>query len=441
VLPFSLGQEGVTVKAGTRLLTLASGVPGDQVRVAPDRDTPGLVRLVALERPSGDRVPAPCAVLDRCGACSLQALDYQNQLQRKSQALARALRGLPGASPEVAPVQGLTPPFGYRTKLLMPAAGAGEILRFGFYRRGTLELVPAEGCPVQHPLALGVLAMARQVLAGNDVAATRPGSQEGWLHALGIRVDPATGRAELTLSGRTARVPRGKRLVGQLNMIPGVSSVALSVNPRRSSFPLEGPPQVLAGSGRMTFSLAGQQLRLAPGTFFQTSAAGAELLVRQVLELLPPRISLLADLYGGAGTLSLAARDRWQRALVVEQSASAVSDLRHNAKAARLQGLTAVQGRVEEHIGAALRRRPEAAILDPPRKGCHPAVLKALIRHPPKTLIYVACGFDAFMRDAETLLKGGGLRLVRAGAVDMFPHTAQLEIVALFQPKVSDTPI
>jgi 23S rRNA (uracil1939-C5)-methyltransferase len=432
VLSIELGQDGVRVRTGQGVLTLPAGVPGDQVRLVSDARRPPWAELQGLERPSPHRVPSPCPLLDRCGGCSLQAMDYPAQVQAKTEALRQAMASV-GCPPErVGEVVGLERPLGHRTKLLMQASGSAGNLRFGFYRRGALEVVPAEGCPVQHPLSLATLATARQLLDDAGVAPSPPRGDGGWLHAVGIRVDPPSGEVELTLSGRSYPMQGGEALVKRLCRIPGVVSVHLATHPRRTSYPMEPPLKRLAGRRRMTFTLGGQRFKLSPETFFQTSSEGAELLLEQVRQLLPEApIQSFADLYAGAGLLALLTRERWRRGVVVESNPAAVADLEHRLKRSASPGLSILAGKVERQIERVLRREPEVVLLDPPRRGCHPDVITALVRHRPPTVLLVGCGFEALMQHIERLVEGG-YAVDALRAVEIFPHTAHLEVLVRF---------
>lgn len=430
VLPLALGQEGVQVRTtDRRVLTLAAGVPGDRVRVRPRmRGFAELDRLIAA---SPERRVSPCPVLERCGACALQAMDYRAQLRAKSEALRVALREVGCPDGAIREVVGLERPFGHRTKLLMSAAGEAGALRFGFYRRGSIEPVPAEGCPVQHPRTLAVLATARQILDSHRVAPSTRRGEEGWLHALAVRADPTSGESELVLAARHRHPPGGEELVAQLANIPSVAGVHLAANPARSSFPLEPPIHRLAGQGRTRFTLGGRQILLSPGTFLQTSAEAAELLVALVRELLPLEFGQLADLYAGAGLLALATAGRWQRAVCVEESPAAMTDLTRYLEREALP-IQPTRGRVERHLRRVLGQGPDVVLLDPPRRGCQPEVIAALVERRPPVVLYVACGFEVFLGQARELV-AGGYALTGAGAVDMFPHTAHLEVVARFE--------
>ena len=437
VAPLEIGDGGCVLQGWEGRLSLSGAVPGERVNVEVFERDRGYrqVNLLEIVERSPDRVRPPCVITELCGGCAFQEMAYTAQLEAKHVSLLQHLDGLCDPS-QVGPVRGLTRSTGYRTRLLMPAAPRstrpGDI-ELGFYRQHTNELIAATGCPVQHPLTLAVLAMVHQVLrASNMQASTTRRGDNGWLHGVSIRVDPAGESTELVLIGRTHKVPGGEVLVERLASLPTVNGVHLTTNPERSSYLYGEDFSPLAGSKRTIFHLGGETFHLSPGSFFQTSAEGAEKLVSTVLELLPEAFDCLADLYGGVGVFARLTRHRWRRAVVAESNPRAVEDLRHFLKHVGLKGLHVVNGRVEETLEHSLKHRPDVVLLDPPRGGCAPQAIQGLLEHDAPVLLYVACGLKAFVRDAALLIEGG-YQLVRVESVDMFPHTSHLEVVARFE--------
>jgi|GEM_PF-6898317 23S rRNA (uracil1939-C5)-methyltransferase len=368
-----------------------------------------------------DRVEAPCEVLHDCGACTLQEMDYCAQLVLKKSTLDKLAASLTDEKLETH-FSGLDLPFGYRTRLLMPASSTDGSLRFGFYRRQSLALVAAEGCPVQHPATLKALESLREDLTTVGVEASDV--EGGWLHAVAIRCDPKDGRWDLVLMVNKTRPALAKKL----SALPGLLSVSQIIYRKRSSYPFSGVPEEVWSKERLSLELAGQRFEISPGSFFQTSLSGAELLADAVLELSPEKVGKLADLYGGVGVFSRLLASRWNEALLIEASASSIADL----SAANVPNLRYLAGAVEDNLAALDSFQPDLVIVDPPRKGLKPAVVKKLVSFRAERIIYIACGIQAFERDAR-LLVDGGYRLLELRGVDMFPHTQHLEIVALFE--------
>ena len=431
IAPLDLARSGCqAVSPDGERYTTPTGVPGDRVRLEPLPVRGRVARLVRVLKPSPDRVQAPCAVLDRCGGCSFQSMAYPRQLEAKEASMRRVLANLLDGA-RVSPVTGLERPFGYRTRLMMPATPQGRGFQLGFYQRGSTALVEATGCPVQHPLTLATLAMAQQTLLAAQIEATAPRRDGGWLHGLAIRADPTSGMSELTLIGRTPKLPGGQPLAEQLAALPGVAGVHLSVSPERSSYLLGDRFEHLAGHRRTIFHLAGEAFHLSPGSFFQTCAEGAERLAEIVLDMLPASFDALADLYGGVGVFARLSRGRWGKAIVAESNPHAIEDLRSWLRVSGEQGIEVVSGGVEEVIGRVMKRSPDVVLLDPPRSGCRPEVIASLGHRRPSVIVYVACGIEALAWDGAALLKAG-YRVERIASVDMFPHTPHLEVVARF---------
>lgn len=433
-LPLELGASGCLAKGRDgSTYTLTAAVPGDSLRVAPLRTQgdPQPAAVIQVERPSPARVQAPCRLLDQCGACTFQSMAYAAQLEAKDKALRRLLEPLYPA--QIDAPQGLRQPFGYRTRLLLqaePTTSRGHGLRLGFYRRGAARLVPIQDCPVQHPLTLELVKPIVELLQKDKIhATTTQHSQSGWLHGLGIRADVSTGQREVVLVVRSERAPVKPHFLRRIAALPGVASLHLAVTPKRTSH-LYGDKFVHAGGHKRTiFHLAGQDFHLSPGSFFQTSQEGAELLLETLRSMMPQEVETLADLYGGVGVVTRATEGLWKKALVAESNPQAIDDLQSWRRVARRHDIKVFPGLVENTLHKVLAQKPDTVVLDPPRGGCHPRVIEALTRQPVPHLIYVACGAQALERDAAALTQAG-YHIERVASVDMFPHTPHLEVVA-----------
>jgi 23S rRNA (uracil1939-C5)-methyltransferase len=439
-----LGAPGLPSQTNQGQCFVAAAAPGEKLEVEFQKtrrrdDSPQLARLVRVIEPARARVSFPCATLERCGACIMQPLRYREQIAAKKRALKTLLSRVQKKLPEPA-MTGLSNPFGYRTKLMMSAFGKPGRLQLGFYTRGTFTPFSAMGCPIQHPLTLAMAANVLSLLQRHDVEAspfpkgsfgTRRKKGDGWLHGIMVRADPHDHQSEITLLGSKQDVP--KALTDQLAAIPSVVGVHNCVSRERSSYPLDGEFFLLAGQPRMPFYTHQQRFDLSPGSFVQTTSEGADLLATTVLDFLPETIDGLADLYGGVGLFSRLSRARWARALVVESNPHANGDLKQALKKdpelREVAGnLRLVAKRVEQADKELEGFNPTVAIVDPPRKGCHPRVIELLGELPIEHLVYVSCGAEALERELPQLLRAG-YQATAISAVDMFPHTTHLEVV------------
>ena len=138
------------------------------------------------------------------------------------------------------------------------------------------------------------------------------------------------------------------------------------------------------------------------------------------------------DLYSGIGALSLAAARKCRQVTGVELSSHAVEDARKNAAINHISNVQFVQGPAEHKLPLLVQagQRPDAIILDPPRKGVHPKVLQAILQAEPRRIVYISCHPASQARDMASLIQGG-YKAIEIQPFDMFCQTAQIECVAL----------
>ena len=177
-------------------------------------------------------------------------------------------------------------------------------------------------------------------------------------------------------------------------------------------------------------SLGGLRFDLAPLAFFQTSTEGAEILVHTIGEALGSGHELLLDLYCGTGSIGICLADHAERVLGIEEVEAAIDNARANALSNGVSAEYRV-ARVESALDALAGGERVAAVVDPPRAGLHPKVALKLAAAQLDVLVYVACNPGSLGRD-RVALEAGGWTLERAWAVDLFPQTGHLEVVARF---------
>ena len=177
--------------------------------------------------------------------------------------------------------------------------------------------------------------------------------------------------------------------------------------------------------------LHGNRLRIASPSFAQVNTPQAECLAALVGERLQlTGTELLIDAYAGVGTFAVLLADSARHVIAIEESSAAVDDASVNVEG--IENLEFVCSRTEDYLDS-LAEPPDAVILDPPRVGCHPATLDALIRRKPKRTVYVSCDPDTLARDLAKLV-AGGFSIVTVEPMDMFPQTYHTECVVTIVP-------
>jgi len=417
--PANLGQA--LGRHEGQVIFVPGGLPGERVRVRLIEERKRWARgeLVELYRPSPDRVEPPCPYYGLCGGCHWQHAAYPAQLAFKGEVVAEQFRRLAqiDASP-VRPTIGAveTPhpegyledealpsgPWFYRNHAQFTTDSKSRPSSLGFAAAGSHDVVPIERCLLLHPLL-------DEMYAELDL---------DWpeLTRLSLRAGIHTGEQLCIFEAYDDQVP-------ELEV-----DVPISLVFRQR----DGTDLTLIGSGAYHELLHGRRFRVSAASFFQVNTAQAETLLDVVQTYLDPRPhDTLLDLYSGVGTIGLSLADSVGAVIGIEEHPVAVLDADINADEQRRSDVEWIQGPAEGVLPQ-LEIKIDKAILDPPRSGCKPQALQALLRLGPERIVYVSCDPTTLARDG-VLLQEGGYQLVEVQPIDMFPQTYHVEAVSLWQ--------
>jgi 23S rRNA (uracil1939-C5)-methyltransferase len=188
----------------------------------------------------------------------------------------------------------------------------------------------------------------------------------------------------------------------------------------------------LRGRSHIKETVSGVSFLVSPTAFFQTNVEAAEVLLRLVMEAASvgsaPRV---LDLYSGSGLFSLPLALQGHHVTSVEENAQATKDADASLRLNRIsQGnVRLLTARVEDALQRLRREAFDVVVLDPPRQGCPPAVLRDVfsrLRAP--RVVYVSCNPEALATELPSII-GAGYGIERVQPVDMFPHTTHIETV------------
>ncbi len=424
------------------------------------------------------RVTPRCRHFGECGGCDWQHIEYGEQLRikqrrvealigdRGSAAFARSATA-PKKDPRYAGVLPTLPtpspeggaPWGFRDKVSFVFAPGGRrgSLVMGHYRRGTRTVIPIEECPVHAEAGNRVAFEVRDALVRAGIPGATADAERGVARHVVVRASARTGELVATLVV-TENVKALRRVTTDLEARLGAADAAgrrprigfhLNVHDRPDPYLFGRETRRLFGLGGLREQVAGVSYLVSPTAFFQTNVSAAEVLVRVVLDALAdPGLRRILDLYAGVGLFALPLAKAGRTVSAIEENRDAVTSA---ADALRLNGIDQgacrlVASRVEDAMirpaasgtGPRLRGAKgasgdgwDAVVLDPPRQGCPPRVLDWVFRNiRPARIVYVSCDPEALARDLA-LVSGTGYHLERVQPIDMFPHTAHVETVAV----------
>lgn len=357
---------------------------------------------------------------------------YEDQLAAKHRRVAAALAAaLPAAV--LPPLDAVTPAVarsGYRVqvKLVVGATRAGIVL--GLYAPGTHRLVDASGCPLHDPLLQRAIPALREALAGERVPVHARG-RSGVRYAL-LRASAAEGRVLAMLVSSRAPLPRALQVAHRLRRAVPLAGLLVNEN-RTSGNVILGPrSEAIYGETVLRERYGDVVIAAGPTAFVQANtrmaahiygaiAAAAEVDTR----------TRVVDLYCGVGGIALTLAPRAGAIVGIEEVPAAVEAARANAARAGARRVRFVAGLVEDAL-AALPGDIDVVTMNPPRKGCGPAVAQAIAARRPQQILYLSCHPESFARDAAVLLDRG-FALARLQAFDLLPQTDHVEVLGAFR--------
>jgi 23S rRNA (uracil1939-C5)-methyltransferase len=412
-------------------------LPGEQVEASVVEERPGFIRARAEHFVSTSplRTPAPCPYYKRCGGCHYQHTGYEQQLEIKSAILRENLRRLARIEWQQPIEVHASPPWNYRNRTRLQVRTRPEFT-LAYYRFSSHELLSVEQCPISSPLINRAIAAVWEAgRAGALPAEAREieffadGMDETVLVELSVLKHPERGEGALLPQPKSSGqvgLPRCARdvknkLHARLAELAGVSLFGADA-PGRELHLLDS-----AGEGSLDYAAAGERYRVSAASFFQTNRHLTDELVQIVTA--DRRGALALDLYAGVGLFSLPLARSFEHVVAVEAAPSSSGDLRRNAPP-NVQPVRATTQQFLEQKPQKqrTRERPDYVVVDPPRAGLGPAVVRGLARLGTPRLTYVSCDPATLSRDLKMLVESG-LRVERVHLVDLFPQTFHVETV------------
>jgi 23S rRNA (uracil1939-C5)-methyltransferase len=419
-----------------KVVFIEGALPTERVQVQVSRKKNNWEQgpMSALARESAQRVRPGCPHFGlhpgACGGCKMQHLHPAAQVAVKQRVLEDNLWHLAKVKPELIlrAIEG--PAWGYRERARLSVrfvAKKGVVL-VGFHERKSRYVADMQVCPVLPAKVSAMLMPLRELIGGMDQRDRLP------------QIELAGGDVVTALVLRHLE-PLSHADVGRLRDFGRAHDVQWWLQP-------QGPDSVhrLDDEGpALSYVLPefGITMPFKPTDFTQVNPHINRVLVQRAVRLLgvEPRHRVI-DWFCGLGNFTLPLATRARQVHGVEGSAALVERARANARLNGLAGKTTFEARNLFEITPDDLRAAGAAerwLIDPPREGAF-ALAKALADlHgaadwvPPQRIVYVSCNPGTLARDAGLLVHQAGYRCAAAGAVNMFPHTAHVESMAVFE--------
>ncbi len=404
-------------------------LPGEsaRVRIRGKRRSHLDAMLVEILRQAPDRVDPPCPYFGTCGGCALQHWAHQAQLTAKQQQLSDALQRIGKVTPEhwLTPISG--PIWEYRRKARLgvryvPKKGGVLV---GFRERHKSYITPLESCAALAPQVSKLLPTLPELISGLSCYTRIP------------QIEVAVGDNDVALVLRHLE-PVSDVDIEKLQRYARSHHIQILLQAKGLDTIVPCWPAVFR---ELYYTLPKHNIVISfgPTDFVQVNAKTNHALIDLALELLEPtKQERLLDLFCGLGNFTLPIARYCDEVVGVEGDHTLVQRAQRNAKQNQLTNVKFIQTDLYTENAELvlpkelLLQKANKMLIDPPRTGAI-EIIKKIPDLAPQRVVYVSCNPATLARDSELLVHKHRYRLTRAGIIDMFPNTAHVESIAVFE--------
>ncbi|MDG5786140.1 23S rRNA (uracil(1939)-C(5))-methyltransferase RlmD [Evansella sp. AB-P1] len=441
-----MGIDGEGVGFFKRQVVFVPGaLPGEEIvcEVTKIKGKFAQGRVVKIRKESPDRIAAPCPVYEDCGGCQLQHLSYEGQLKEKKDIVRQAFERYTKINLDRINFHdtiGMDDPWGYRNKSQMQVGRHNGKVIAGLYSPNSHKLIDLSECMVQHPQTNKVTTVIKQIAEDMNIHPYNERKRTGILRTIVTRVGFETGEYQVVLVTVKKEIPKVNLFIDKIKKrLPDVTSIVQNINPKKTSLVFGDDTIVLYGKEKIEEKMSEYRFNLSPRAFFQLNPIQTKKLydaAKGAAELTGKE--KVVDAYCGVGTIGLWVAEGAAELRGMDVISESIEDAQKNAAAHGVEHAEYVVGKAETWLQRWEKEgwHPDVVIVDPPRTGLDQTFIDTLLRVKPKRIVYVSCNPSTLAKNVNDLTKDkNGYKLKSLQPVDMFPQTAQVEVVALIDLK------
>lgn len=409
-----------------------------EVRILKAKKTYAFGKIERIVTPSSERIESDCTVFSKCGGCVWRHISYDEECRIKHQKVVDAVTRIGGIKDAVfAPIIKNDNIGRYRNKAQFPIGTDkyGKV-QIGFYAFHSHRIIDCDDCLLQPEIFSEVISVTRSFIekSGNDIYDEKTG--RGRLRHLYIRMGEVTKELMVCYVVNGNGLKQEDRLIKMLReKLPTLTSVIINTNRHDTNVILGEKNRTAFGRDYITDELCGLKFKISPFSFWQVNRSQAEKLYNKAKEYANLKSDeILLDLYCGTGTIGLTMAKECKTLVGVEIISDAINDAKENAEINSINNARFICGdasaAAEQLKNEGLK--PDAVILDPPRKGCGEDLVKTIFEMSPSRVVYVSCDPATLARDLK-YFEEYNYSVKEIISCDMFSRTAHVESVCLIE--------
>lgn len=428
-----------------QIIFVENACPEDELKVKIKKVNKNYANAEIIEiiNPSKYRVTPFCPMQKVCGACQLQFIDYDYQLQIKTDIVKDALHSIAGLNLEVPKTIASPLTKEYRCKVQYPIGQTkvSKKILAGYYKQKTHEIVNIKYCPIQPQICDKIIDFVREKSFELGITGYKEQKHVGDLRHVVIRHSEATNKNLVILVINAKK--SFKKIENLANEIYSnfkeVSGVCLNFNPNKSNLILTDKSELIVGKDFIKERIIDKTFKIGANSFFQINPKSAENIFAYVKEYIKNNFETPAvfDAYAGITTFGITISDICKKVVSVEECKEAVQLADEVIKNNDITNVELHNMDAEKFFEKELNsknRKFNITILDPPRKGSTEKTLENILKLTSDKIIYVSCNPATLARDLKFLISKGA-KIDSIQPFDMFCHTYHVETVAIIDVK------
>lgn len=434
-----INGEGIGFYKKT-LIFVPGALKGEEVfcQISSVRRNFAEAKLLKINKKSKNRVDPACSIYKECGGCQIMHLQYDKQLEFKTDVIRQALMKFKPEgyeNYEIRKTIGMSEPEHYRAKLQFQVRSFGGNVKAGLYAQGTHRLIDIKDCLVQDRLTQEMINRVAELLGKYKLPIYNERKIAG-VRTVMIRRAQASGEVQLIFI-TSKRLDFDDVVIELVREFPELKTVAVNINASKTSDIYGQITEVIWGQESINEEVLDYGFSLSPRAFYQLNPKQTQILYSEAVKALDVKEDDdLIDAYCGVGTIGLAFAGKVKSVRGMDIIPEAIQDAKENALHMGFTNTHYEAGKAEDIIPRWYSEgfRANALIVDPPRTGLDDKLLNTILKMPPEKMVYVSCNTSTLARDLVTLTKVYHVHYIQS--VDMFPHTARTEAVVKLQRKV-----
>lgn len=452
----NVAAEGKAMAKIDNIVVFVKGVvPGDVVDIQITHRSRNFreAKPIAFKKYSDQRAEPKCKHFGICGGCVWQNLPYNLQLKYKQQQVEDAFKHIAKIPiPEVSPILPSEQQYYYRNKLEFTFASCRwltedemqvpdsekQLQGLGFHIPGRFDKVlDIKECLLQNDPSNAIRLAAKQYAIDNGLEFFNLKSQVGFLRNILIRTSLSGEVMVIMVFNEGSAEKREKMMDYLCEQFPQITSMNYFINPKRNSDYSDLESHCYRGKDHIIEILGDLKFKVQPKSFYQTNSKQAYNLYSVAKNFAALTGSeTVYDLYTGTGTIANFVARNAKKVVGIEYIAEAIEDAKVNSQINNISNTAFYAGDMKDVLTQDFINQngsPDVMIIDPPRAGMHPDVVKTILNAAPEKIVYVSCNPATQARDAALLHEL--YDVIKIQPVDMFPQTHHVENVILMKKR------